>query len=202
MRTPQLASQTGESKFPATRHWSWRHHGQLSRPERKRQSLLWFAWSLRKKEHHAGITFETDPFRENVSKSNPMQEICKGSRITSFGFGLEYFIDWSTYILSLSRFPLFLSSQFSENVIILGFFSLEDQSTELWDCEGDRILWRAGCQPYSIGSRDKESLLHEGDNVIINPFFLVCIICSLFISNNGIMKLIIWADDTVLRRAT
>jgi len=80
---PQLASQTGESR-PATRHWSWRHHGQLSRRERKRQSLLRFAWSLRKKEHHAGITLETDPFRKNVSKSNPMQEICQKNKSWSY----------------------------------------------------------------------------------------------------------------------
>jgi len=48
----------------------------VARREGTRHSLLRFACALRKKEYHAGITLETDPFRENVSKSNPMQEIC------------------------------------------------------------------------------------------------------------------------------
>ena len=64
------------SPSPAKCHWSWRHHCQVSRRDGTHQYELRFACALRKKEHHTGITLETDPFRKNVSKSNPMQEIC------------------------------------------------------------------------------------------------------------------------------
>jgi len=68
-----------------------------------------------------------------------------------FCLGIRYRLG---VVIFHSSFVLFRPSQFSENLIIPGFLSLEDQSTGLWDGEGDRILWRAGSHPYGIRSRD------------------------------------------------